>query len=60
MRIAYGTYIPQLHPSIYMAIGAKLIGDVKFAQHRQRNINRNGRHSVNRAEIGEYALVGAG
>lgn len=30
MRIAYGTYIPQLHPSIYMAIGAKLIGDVKL------------------------------
>ncbi|MFD1774179.1 gamma carbonic anhydrase family protein [Paenibacillus rhizophilus] len=32
MRIAYGTYIPQLHPSVYVAEGAKLVGDVRIGQ----------------------------
>lgn len=33
MRIAYGSYIPQLDESVYVAEGAKLVGDVRVSQH---------------------------
>jgi len=33
MRIAYGSYIPQLGGSVYVAEGAKLVGDVKIGEH---------------------------
>jgi len=32
MRIAYGSYIPQLDGSVYVAEGAKLVGDVKVGR----------------------------
>ncbi|WP_410514826.1 gamma carbonic anhydrase family protein [Paenibacillus sp. BR2-3] len=32
MRIAYGSYIPQLDSSVYVAEGAKLVGDVKVGR----------------------------
>ncbi|WP_379162396.1 gamma carbonic anhydrase family protein [Paenibacillus sp. sgz5001063] len=32
MRIAYGNYIPQLDGSVYVAEGAKLVGDVRIGQ----------------------------
>ncbi|MEK4059370.1 MULTISPECIES: gamma carbonic anhydrase family protein [Paenibacillus] len=33
MRIAYGNYIPQLDESVYVAEGAKLVGNVSVGQH---------------------------
>ncbi|WP_339218722.1 gamma carbonic anhydrase family protein [Paenibacillus sp. FSL H8-0332] len=32
MRIAYGSYIPQLDESVYVAEGAKLVGDVRISK----------------------------
>lgn len=32
MRIAYGSYIPQLAESVYVAEGAKLVGDVRISK----------------------------
>ncbi|AIQ59530.1 gamma carbonic anhydrase family protein [Paenibacillus borealis] len=32
MRIAYGSYIPQLDESVYVAEGAKLVGDVRMGK----------------------------
>ncbi|MBW4082811.1 gamma carbonic anhydrase family protein [Paenibacillus sp. S150] len=32
MRIAYGNYIPQLDESVYVAEGAKLVGDVRIGR----------------------------
>ncbi|WP_151734492.1 gamma carbonic anhydrase family protein ['Paenibacillus yunnanensis' Narsing Rao et al. 2020] len=32
MRIAYGNYIPRLHDSVYVAEGAKLVGDVQIGR----------------------------
>lgn len=32
MRIAYGSYIPQLDETVYVAEGAKLVGDVRISK----------------------------
>ncbi|MFD1905600.1 gamma carbonic anhydrase family protein [Paenibacillus rhizoplanae] len=32
MRIVYGSYIPQLDESVYVAEGAKLVGDVRISK----------------------------
>lgn len=57
MRIAYGTYIPQLHPSVYVAEGAKIVGDVRIGQSSTVWFNAVIRGDIAPVRIGERSNI---
>ncbi|WP_042204272.1 gamma carbonic anhydrase family protein [Paenibacillus camerounensis] len=57
MRIAYGKYIPRTDESVYVAEGAKLVGDVSVGQHSSIWFNAVLRGDLAPVVIGERCNI---